>query len=122
MLEKLKSTAVSGVIPQNSVIVTEFCRQHPTNSTIEGALCRNKLTGNYFICIAGGIRSVPQDWAVAEEIKEIRRLAGLSQQKFSEMYDIPCRTVENWESKKSSPPIYVVELLRFKVEADLLNK
>lgn len=44
-------------------------------------------------------------------IKEIRQLTGLSQRKFSEFYNIPRRTVEDWEAGKSEPPEYTRALL-----------
>lgn len=53
-----------------------------------------------------------------DTIKEIRKQTGLSQAKFSERYNIPKRTIENWESGKNEPPEYVVDLLRRCVNAD----
>lgn len=51
-------------------------------------------------------------------IKEIRSLTGLTQEKFSVKYHIPKRTIENWESGVSAPPVYVVELLEFRVKSE----
>lgn len=53
------------------------------------------------------------------KIKAIRAKTGLSQAKFAEIYEIPKRTIENWEAGKRVPPEYVVNLLEFKVNADL---
>ena len=53
------------------------------------------------------------------KIKAIRAKTGLSQAKFSEAYEIPKRSIENWEAGKRVPPEYVVNLLEFKVNADL---
>lgn len=44
-------------------------------------------------------------------IKEIRKLTGLSQAKFAARYEIPKRTIENWETGKTEPPEYVYKLL-----------
>lgn len=52
------------------------------------------------------------------EVKEIRALTGLSQVNFAKRYNIPRRTLENWESEKAIPPAYVIELLRRAVEED----
>ena len=52
-------------------------------------------------------------------IKELRTLTGLSQNAFSKKYHIPARTIEDWEVNKRTPPTYVVELLEFKIKADL---
>ena len=56
-------------------------------------------------------------------IKEIRTLTGLSQVKFCKQYEIPRRTLENWESKKSPAPIYTLKLLERVVKEDYcINK
>lgn len=44
-------------------------------------------------------------------IRELRKIQGLTQKAFAEKYNIPKRTIENWENGKSEPPIYVLELL-----------
>ena len=51
-------------------------------------------------------------------VKDIRGLTGLSQIKFCEKYKIPRRTLEDWESGKSKPSEYLIELLEFKVRYD----
>ena len=53
------------------------------------------------------------------EIKEIRTLTGLSQANFGKKYNIPVRTIQDWEPEKRNPPAYVVELLEFKVRYDI---
>ena len=55
-------------------------------------------------------------------IKEIRLFTGLSQANFSEKYNIPKRTLQDWEYGKRIPPAYVVELLEFKVKSDFKNE
>lgn len=52
-------------------------------------------------------------------IKEIRSLTGLSQTDFGRRYNIPMRTIQNWETGQRECPIYVQELLEFKVKYDL---
>ena len=54
-------------------------------------------------------------------IKEIRNLTGLSQAAFSKKYQIPVRTIQDWEAQKRIPPEYVVTLLDFKVRSDIEN-
>ena len=51
-------------------------------------------------------------------IKELRKLTGLSQEKFSSLYGIPKRTIENWETGKRNPPDYVINLLERVVKED----
>lgn len=54
------------------------------------------------------------------EVKEIRALTGLSQAKFGKKYyNIPKRTIENWESGATKCTGYVKALLEFKVLHDL---
>ena len=53
------------------------------------------------------------------EIKEIRALTGLSQANFGKKYNIPVRTIQDWEAEKGNPPAYVVELLEFRVRYDI---
>lgn len=49
-------------------------------------------------------------------IKEARAAAKLSQAKMSKVFDIPQRTIENWESGKRQPPPYVEKLIIEKLE------
>lgn len=57
------------------------------------------------------------------EIKEIRNLTRLSQSKFANKYEIPLKTLQNWEcaSEKSHRecPTYVKKLLEFRVKYDI---
>lgn len=57
-----------------------------------------------------------------EKIRKLRRTTGLSQRKFAKKYNIPCRTIENWEEGKNEPPDYVLELLTKVVLADYMVK
>lgn len=52
-------------------------------------------------------------------IKEIRGLTGLSQVKFCEKYNIPRRTLEDWESGKTNPAEYLLSMLERVVRSDL---
>lgn len=52
------------------------------------------------------------------DIKELRKLTGLSQTAFGEKYDIPMRTIQNWEKGVRVPPTYVVKLLERVVKED----
>ena len=52
------------------------------------------------------------------ELKEIRKLLGLSQAAFGKKYNIPVRTIEQWESGRRKAPIYVLELLERVVVED----
>nr|DAU62186.1 MAG TPA: putative transcriptional regulator [Caudoviricetes sp.] len=51
-------------------------------------------------------------------IKELRSLTGLSQKVFSDKYEIPKRTIEDWEAERRTPPEYVIKLLERVVKED----
>lgn len=55
-------------------------------------------------------------------IKELRTLTGLSQKAFSDKYEIPKRTIEDWEAERRTPPEYVIKLLERVVKEDLCKK
>ena len=55
-------------------------------------------------------------------IKEIRSLTGLSMRAFAMKYNIPYRTMQNWEEGVSMCPDYVRELLEFKVKEEMLSQ
>lgn len=52
------------------------------------------------------------------DIKELRKMTGLSAQKFGDKYGIPMRTIQNWEGGVNTPPAYVVSLLERVVKED----
>ena len=51
-------------------------------------------------------------------IKEIRDLAGISRAEFSRKYNIPVRTLEDWEAGKRKCALYVADLLYRVVSED----
>ena len=51
-------------------------------------------------------------------ITEIRAISGLNKTKFAEKYNIPYRTLQDWEAGKSKPPVYVLPLLERVVKMD----
>ena len=56
-----------------------------------------------------------------QSIKEIRQLTGLSQTKFAEKYQIPLRTLQDWEAGRREPAEYLVALLERAVRADVME-
>ena len=46
------------------------------------------------------------------EIALMRQGTGLSQAKFAERFNIPTRTLQQWEQERSNPPAYVVSMIR----------
>lgn len=49
----------------------------------------------------------------AMTIKDIRKKTGLSQAKFAEKFEIPKRTIENWETGERVPAQYIVDMLAY---------
>lgn len=50
--------------------------------------------------------------------RQIRELTGLSRVRFCEKYNIPLRTMENWEGGVNNAPQYVLDLLERAVRED----
>lgn len=46
-------------------------------------------------------------------IKEMRLACGMTQKAFSEYFDIPKRTIEDWENNRRTPPPYLPKLLEY---------
>lgn len=44
-------------------------------------------------------------------IKEHRKAAGLTQEQFSELFDIPLNTIKKWDAGISSPPDWAAKLI-----------
>lgn len=57
-----------------------------------------------------------------DKIRSLRKVTGLSQTKFGELYGIPMRTIQNWENGVSEAPEYVIRLLERVVEEDFKRK
>ena len=53
-----------------------------------------------------------------KQIKSIRAGAGMTQAQFCEYFDIPRRTLEDWESGKLNPPEYLVRLLVYRLSTE----
>lgn len=54
-------------------------------------------------------------------IREIRKMTGLSQARFGEKYGIPTRTIEDWEAERRTAPEYVIEMLTKVVKMEQVN-
>lgn len=49
-------------------------------------------------------------------IKELREKVKMTQKEFSEYFNIPRRTIEDWENERRTPPQYVIELIYYKLK------
>jgi len=54
------------------------------------------------------------------ELKELRLKAELTQQGMSEVFEIPKRTIENWEAGTRKCPVYVEKLIKEKLEGIIM--
>lgn len=52
---------------------------------------------------------------LSERIKKLREETGLNRKQFSEHFQIPLRTVEDWEAGRRKPPEYIPRLLRYQI-------
>lgn len=55
-------------------------------------------------------------------IREMRTRLGDTQSEFAARYNIPLRTVQNWETGTRKPPEYIMDLLEQRAKEDLLNR
>ena len=85
----------------------------------DGKNWRSAADGNHLLYAAedGSSIEVPQK-LFQNRIKALRTETGLSQKAFAEKFDIPRRTLENWESGEATPPGYVVKLIQTALEAE----
>lgn len=52
------------------------------------------------------------------DFKSLRKQSGMTQRAFAECFNIPLRTIENWECCVTNPPVYVLELIEFRLRAE----
>lgn len=51
-------------------------------------------------------------------VKEIRELTGLTQKQFAEYFEVPQRTIQEWEQERRIPPDYIPKLIKRVWEAE----
>ena len=56
------------------------------------------------------------------DIREMRTRLGDTQGEFASRYNIPFRTIQNWETGLRKPPEYIIRLLENRVREDLVNR
>lgn len=61
----------------------------------------------------GAVQLLTDLWNLSGNLnfRAIRKISDLTQRAFAEEYNIPVRTVEDWDTGKREPPPYVLELL-----------
>lgn len=68
------------------------------------------------------INETPEEKERRELLIEIRKGTGMTRKAFSQYFDIPCRTMQDWESGARHMPDYVLRLIEYKVHMEGLIK
>ncbi len=55
---------------------------------------------------------------ISDRIKELRKKTGLSQSKFAAKFEIPVRTLQQWEQGISAPPEYLIRMMAYIMELE----
>ena len=58
----------------------------------------------------------------SKKIKELRESTGMNRREFCEYFDIPSRTVTEWERDNRHAPSYVLRLLEYYIRMEKLMK
>lgn len=58
----------------------------------------------------------------SKKIKELRESTGMNRREFCEYFEIPYRTVTEWERDNRHAPEYVMRLLEYYIRMEKLNK
>ena len=56
------------------------------------------------------------------DIRGMRTMLGDTQSEFAARYQIPFRTIQNWETGVRKPPDYILNLLEQRIREDLINR
>lgn len=60
--------------------------------------------------------------STADIIKELRKRTGLNRREFCEILNIPYRTVTDWERGEREAPEYVLRLISYYIEMEMMKK
>lgn len=52
--------------------------------------------------------------------KDLRQRSGMSQKRFSEYFDIPYPTIQNWDLGRRNCPEYLLKLMEYKLKNENL--
>lgn len=58
----------------------------------------------------------------ATQFKELRQQSGMTQKAYADYFDIPQRTIENWEGGQRLCPEYVLQLMQYKLKNEGIIK
>lgn len=57
-----------------------------------------------------------------EQLIQLRKETGMNRKQFCEYFDIPYRTMTDWELGNRQMPEYLLRLMKYKVEVERLMK
>jgi len=57
-----------------------------------------------------------------DQLIELREKTGMNRKQFAQYFDIPYRTMTDWERGERQMPEYLLRLLAYKVEMERLGK
>ncbi len=59
---------------------------------------------------------------IKDEVLKLRKSTGMNRREFCDYFDIPYRTVTEWELGHRKMPDYVLRLLEYKIQMEKLMK
>jgi len=57
-----------------------------------------------------------------DKLKELRQCVGMNRKEFSVYFDIPYRTLQDWELGNRRIPMYLLRLMEYKVQMEKLTE
>lgn len=60
--------------------------------------------------------------AFGKELKSLRESTGMNRREFSEYFDIPIRTVQDWELDQRKMPDYILRMMEYQLRMEKLIK
>lgn len=57
---------------------------------------------------------------ISEEVRNLRDSMGMNRREFCEYFNIPYRTMSDWEAGKRKMPEYLLRLMEYKANAENL--
>lgn len=52
------------------------------------------------------------------KFKDLRELSGMNKTDFAKYFNIPYRTIQNWELEINECPVYLMELMEYKLKKE----
>ena len=59
---------------------------------------------------------------LSEDLKELRELTGMNRKVFAEYFDIPYRTITDWELNNRKMPEYILRMMEYQLRMEKLIK